>query len=220
LIIQGSVRQLSDPAILKRLKMAPAVVAVCPQAIENFPGDLVIHDRFEAICQVVDHFAATGRKRPVFLTEMSQEHNPPKYHAFAQRCEKHGIAHDNMLLSLHPVTDPDQMGMRHLSVFLERYPNTVEDIDSVFMFNDIGALYIMRELQQRGIDVPKQIAVVGFNDMETGRIWQPALATGNRKRDEVSNTIKQMLDTRLSQSDMPPQTQTVHMQFIYRESAG
>jgi LacI family transcriptional regulator len=220
LIIHGISPQLSDPEILKRLEQMPAVVAICPEPIEGFPGDLVVLDRHQAVRQVVDYFASRGRKKPIFVIDVDQLYNPSKYQAFIQQCQKHGIAHDDMLLSHGQVVDPDQMGEQHLQAFKNRYPNDLQGVDAVFTFNDIGALYIMRELQARMIEVPRQVAVVGFNDIEAGRIWKPALASGNRKRHEVAEAVNRMLDARLADPGIQPQTRTIHMELIMRESAG
>ena len=220
LVIQSIANQFNDPAVIKRLKQIPAVVAVCPEPIDNFTGDLVVQDRLQAIRQVVEHLATQGRKRPIFIIHTDDLYNPRKCVVFAEECKKYGMAHDDMILTHGPLLDPNEMGLRHIRAFNERYPDDLEGIDAIFTFNDIGAMYIMRELQQRGIEVPKQVAVVGFNDIEVGRIWQPALASGDRKRDEVAAAIKQMLDSRLAQVDQKPRTQTIHMQFICRESAG
>ncbi|MFG0247557.1 MAG: substrate-binding domain-containing protein, partial [Phycisphaeraceae bacterium JB051] len=223
LIIQGSRRQLTSPIVVEKLAQAPMVIGVCPEPLDDFPGDLVLYDRMKAIEEVVDHFAATGRKKPVFCINMTQEHNPPKFETFANRCQMHGMLHENMLLEIGNMGSADEYGPRHAHVFRERFPDNqtlLDSIDSIFTFNDIGAIFLMRELLDRQIKIPEQIAVVGFNDIEVGHVWKPALATGDRKREELANLLKHMLDTRLGNLKLPHRRQTVHMQFIRRESAG
>ena len=219
IILQGSKRQLTTPSVTRRLRKSPAVIGVCPEPIDNFPGDLVIHDRFDAIRQIVNQLADTGRQRPLFMISMDQENNPPKYDVFADQCRKRGIDHPNMLLSIDNLVEPDMLGPRHSDKFNERYPEGVQDIDAIVTFNDIGALYIMRELDRRGINVPQDIAVVGFNNMEAGRIWKPALSSGDRNRDTLAYIIKQMLDSRLKDQTIKPRTQTIHMAFLPRASS-
>jgi DNA-binding LacI/PurR family transcriptional regulator len=223
LIIQGSRRQLTSPMVVEKLAQAPMVIGVCPEPLDDFPGDLVLYDRMKAIEEVVDHFANTGRKKPMFCINMDQEHNPPKFETFRKRCQIHGMLHDNMLLEIGNMGSANEYGPRHASNLSQRFPDNqtlLDSVDCIFTFNDIGAIFLMRELQDRKINIPEQIAVVGFNDIEVGHVWKPALATGNRKREELSNLLMQMLDTRLENNNLPHRRETVHMQFICRESAG
>ena len=69
------------------------------------------------------------------------------------------------------------------------------------------------------LNVDEHIAVVGFNNMEAGRIWKPALSSGDRNRDTLAYIIKQMLDSRLKDQTIKPRTQTIHMAFLPRASS-
>jgi DNA-binding LacI/PurR family transcriptional regulator len=213
--------QLRNPQVVERLMSVPTV-AVTREAIDGFPGDLVVHDRTLAIRQVVDHLAATGRKRPAMAMDFNEESNPPKYEAFVDQCRKRGIAeHEHMLIHLDRPITPDAVGDTYRHGLRRIFPQgTPIELDAIFGFNDIGAMYVMRELTERGIRVPDDIAVVGFNDSQSGRVWDPPLATGNRKSSEVAKAIDQMLSDRLADPDAAPRQQTVHMEFIRRGSAG
>ena len=49
--------------------------------------------------------------------------------------------------------------------------------DAIVCANDIMALAVCTELERRGIRVPQDVAVTGFDDTENGRIFYPALTT-------------------------------------------
>ena len=66
-----------------------------------------------------------------------------------------------------------QSGRRALAGLLQSMP----DLDAVFCSSDLLALGIMTEAQARGIALPKQIAVVGFGDLEYAADLNPALTT-------------------------------------------
>ncbi len=221
IVVQAIPSQLTDPRIVARLESAPAVVGVAREPVDGFPGDLVVHDRDQAIREVVDHFADTGRRQPAMALSMSQESNPPKFAVFAEQCRRRGIGHDRMLIDLDHPTQAESHGQLHLQGFRRAFPIGRElGIDAVFCFNDIGALYVMRDVQDRGLRVPDDVAVVGFNDAEFGRLWRPALATGDRKFRDVALAVDRMLETRLDDPEQEPRQESVHMQFVWRESAG
>lgn len=58
--------------------------------------------------------------------------------------------------------------------------------DGLFVGSDISALGIMAGLQDGGIRVPEDVAVVGFDDIEWSRYSRPALTTVHQPRREVA----------------------------------
>jgi DNA-binding LacI/PurR family transcriptional regulator len=219
LIVWAIPGQLRDPRVIQRLQVVPTV-AVCREAKEDLPGDLVIHDRNQAIRDAVDHLVDTGRTRPAFAIGMTQESNPPKYQAFLEHCRRRGVAdHTHQLINLPHPSHAEATGQNYTVGMANTFGDHV-DVDAIFCFNDVGAMYVMRDLSARGLRVPEDVAVIGFNDDQAGRVWDPPLATGDRKPREVAAAVDQMLNRRLENPDRPPQRNTVHMQFIWRASAG
>lgn len=51
------------------------------------------------------------------------------------------------------------------------------DLDAVFAYNDDYAMLLMRALQDAGIDVPRETAVIGADDLMLGRLLRPRLST-------------------------------------------
>ena len=60
---------------------------------------------------------------------------------------------------------------------MERLLETAPDIDAVFVASDLMAVAAMHEVQSRGISVPEQIAVVGFDDTHAAQLTRPPLTT-------------------------------------------
>lgn len=231
LIVQATPTQLAHPDIVRRLKAASAAVTVSREIVPDLPADQIIHDRNAAIRDVVDHLAACGRRKPCMVLAMCQESNPPKYRAFVERWAEHGVRETSRMLvdltlapvrasaqgSAHPAFE--EHGIRHRIAFAEKFPRAVP-VDCVFCFNDTGAFYVMRELQDRGIRIPEQVAVVGFNNDQAGAVWTPPLATGDRRHREVSAAVADALERRLANPAAPFETIPIPMRFIWRESAG
>ncbi|MEU0083262.1 LacI family DNA-binding transcriptional regulator [Streptomyces sp. NPDC006274] len=57
----------------------------------------------------------------------------------------------------------EESGARAMAALLERRP----DLDGVFVSNDLMASGALRTLRERGLRVPDDVAVVGFDDMAT-----------------------------------------------------
>lgn len=230
LIVQATPGQLAHPDIQRRLRTVPTIT-VSREPVAGLAADQVVHDRNHAIREVVDHLAASGRRRPCMILTLCEESNPPKYRAFVEAWAAHGVPEKvSMLVDMTTVIPGpgagtrvhppfEEHGDRHRTAFASKFPKKVP-VDCVFCFNDTGALYILRELQDRGLRVPEDVAVVGFNNDQAGAIWNPPLATGDRRSREVSNTVARLLERRLAEPNAELETALVPMHFVWRESAG
>lgn len=67
----------------------------------------------------------------------------------------------------------DESGASAMRALLDADPG----IDGVFIANDLMALGAMNVLEERGISIPDQVAVVGFDNMFAGRITRQQLTT-------------------------------------------
>lgn len=60
---------------------------------------------------------------------------------------------------------------------MERLLERAPELDGVFVASDLMAVAAMHEMQSRGIAVPEQIAVVGFDDSHAAQLTRPPLTT-------------------------------------------
>ena len=93
--------------------------------------------------------------------------------------------------------------------------------DAIFCFNDLLALGALRALYEARIDVPGDIAVVGFDDIEDGRFGTPSLTTVAPDKPYIARTSIELLATRLRRYPPPPPPQevTAGHRLIIRESS-
>ncbi len=50
-------------------------------------------------------------------------------------------------------------------------------LDAVFAYNDEYAMLLMRALQDEGVRIPQDVALVGADDLMLGRLLRPRLST-------------------------------------------
>ena len=95
-----------------------------------------------------------------------------------------------------------------------------EQIDAVLVSNDVMAIGTVKALQKRGIAVPEEIAVVGFDDMVVSQGLFPALTTIRQPLFELgSQRGAAELFKRIHGEDIPHK-QTIPTQLIVRRSCG
>ena len=72
---------------------------------------------------------------------------------------------------------------------------------AVFAANDLMAIGVMQELHDRGLSVPRDVAVVGFDDISAAKLVTPSLTTVAQFQYEMGVKAAQILMERLRGSD-------------------
>jgi DNA-binding LacI/PurR family transcriptional regulator len=93
--------------------------------------------------------------------------------------------------------------------------------DAVFCANDLLALGALRTLIEHGVDVPGEIAVMGFDDIEDGRFASPTLSTITPDTPRIAQLAVDLLAERLNGGTAapgPPRELRVEHRLLVRES--
>jgi DNA-binding LacI/PurR family transcriptional regulator len=91
--------------------------------------------------------------------------------------------------------------------------------DAVFCFNDLLALGALRALQERGVRVPEDVAVVGWDDVEDGRYSTPTLTTISPDKQQIASLAVEFLADQLrSERRDAPREVTADFGLAVRES--
>ncbi|GAA1895453.1 LacI family DNA-binding transcriptional regulator [Streptomyces durmitorensis] len=92
-------------------------------------------------------------------------------------------------------------------------------LDAVFAYNDEYAMLLMRALQDAGVDVPGDVAVVGADDLLLGRLLRPTL-TSVRIELPPPAEVAALVDRLIREPETPPavhRRSTAHIEV--RESS-
>jgi DNA-binding LacI/PurR family transcriptional regulator len=92
--------------------------------------------------------------------------------------------------------------------------------DGVVAFNDTLALGALRVLQEAGLHVPEDVAVIGYDDIDETQYSMPALSTIDPGRDEIAQTAVDLLIERIEGGSAPftPREIAVPFRLVERES--
>jgi len=86
--------------------------------------------------------------------------------------------------------------------------------------NDVLAHGVLLECQAQGIAVPAQVSVVGFDDLELSRHWQPGLTTMHVPTELMWERAANYLVDRMELRLLAPQQIEVAVELIVRGSSG
>lgn len=90
--------------------------------------------------------------------------------------------------------------------------------DAVFCYNDLLALGALRTALRRGVRVPDDVAIIGFDDIEDGRYSTPSLSTVAPDKEAIAQLTLDRLFARLAGSTEPPATLIAPYRLVVRES--
>ncbi len=105
-----------------------------------------------------------------------------------------------------------QAGEEALASVIGRFPFT-----AVVAFSDIVALGVYRGLQKRGIDIPRDVSVVGFDNTYFSSFLNPPLTTVNIPRDDLSRLVVECL-TKPAESKRRTSSRRLATNLILRDS--
>jgi DNA-binding LacI/PurR family transcriptional regulator len=83
--------------------------------------------------------------------------------------------------------------------------------------NDIMAVGALRELRERGVRVPEDISVTGFDNVKLSEFCYPALTTVHIPRDQIGHIVFERLAAR---GEQPEQDIVIDPEFVLRDSTG
>ena len=106
------------------------------------------------------------------------------------------------------------VGKQLMIDLLERHP----EVDAVFFANDDLAAGALFECQRRKIKIPKDIAILGFNDSEIANQVNPALTTVATPRYEMGRLAADMLLRRLRGTRVDSTRIDIGFRIVERES--
>lgn len=101
---------------------------------------------------------------------------------------------------------------------------------AVVAFNDLMAVGVLARLRDRGVRVPEEVSVVGFDDVEVGRLFAPALTTVRVPRTSLGRRAVDLVLARLDadgadsagsrDADPAPLSDELPVELVIRSSTG
>jgi DNA-binding LacI/PurR family transcriptional regulator len=185
--------------------------------VEPTGVDQVHIDSRSAAREVTAHLLATGHRRIAVIggsddrfrsaTSMLREqgHRDALEHA--------GLAHDPSLVIVATEWSA-AAAAEELEQFLARH----EPPDAIFCFTDSMAIGAISVLVRRGLRVPEDVSVVGFDDIAGAEFSLPALTTVRFDRRAVADAALSLLERRIDDRDAAETVTMIPHELIIRDS--
>lgn len=90
---------------------------------------------------------------------------------------------------------------------------------AIICVNDVMAFGVLRELRERGLHVPRDISVSGFDNIKLSEFSYPPLTTLHIPRDQIGHLAFNMLVSE-SERDAPGREIVIEPELVLRDSTG
>ncbi|NMA66687.1 MAG: LacI family transcriptional regulator [Clostridiaceae bacterium] len=183
--------------MLKANKVAGVIIASRTQDIEKniaidapvISIDRVISPTIPSICSdnyqggvlAAEHLIAKGCKKLVHIsgsTNLNMDANK-RFYGFKEVCEKNNIPY-----AVVDATEEQFVAMHYEDIIdsiFDNYP----DVDGIFTSNDIIAAQVIGICKKRGLKIPDQIKIVGYDNIDLCTLCSPSITTIHQSVKEI-----------------------------------
>lgn len=141
---------------------------------EKSKGTKVVIDNYMAGYEATAHLIEQGCKRIVHTTSnLKRNVYARRYQGYRAALKDNNIAFDDTLLFINDLKKESCIAAANVIAAMNPLP------DGIFTTNDLTAALCIQTLKEKGIRIPEDVAIVGFNNDTVSIIVEPKLTTIN-----------------------------------------
>jgi len=173
----------------------------------------ICSDNYQGGVLAAEHLIAKGCKKLAHIsgsTDLNMDANK-RYYGFKDVCEKADVPH--MVID---ATEEQFQSMHYetiINMLLEKSP----DIDGIFTSNDIIAAQVISICNKRGIKIPEQIKIVGYDDIDLCTLFSPAITTIRQSVDDICQYAVESIISKTENKTIPSRV-TFPVTLVERET--
>jgi len=204
-----------DTLLHKHLQL-PTVSISCPDK-DHWVTSIVLNQK-RAAELAIDHLAGLGHRAIAIIKgqEFSTDTKPrweATQHAMARAQLK---VHPALVVQLEgdsPNHEPGYFAAQRLLASKKQFT-------AIFCFNDVSAIGAVRALHEAGLRVPRDVSVVGFDDVQSAAFQNPALTTVRQPLHKMGLLAAEAIVRQIASSPESPSARqiVVDPELIVRES--
>ncbi len=160
--------------------------------------DCVVMGEYQGAHDVAEHLLQTGRRHLAFVWN-GTTHKTDRWAGIVAALGEHGIDAASLPFLVGSDWDRRESGYEAVLGLLR----SGRPFDALLCANDATAIGALRALRSRGVRVPDDVAVTGFDDTEESRFTLPPLTSVSPEQDTMVAAAVAMLRDRLDGFDGP-----------------
>ena len=221
--VDGVALIVSDPELHRPFLTAlalsgPPAVALAAKPDVVLPIDAVVSDFSEGFAQAIDHLIGLGHERFAFLCALAKGQDDGKRpELFRSILGAKGIAPENIsfVRCEHHIASARNAFRELLRQTKKKRPT------ALMALNDLSAIGAIRAAADEGLSVPKDLSVIGVDNIPLGEYLPVALTTiAQPIKDMVGRTASLLIQRIEGKAAAKPSQTIFPTELIIRESTG
>lgn len=179
-------------------------------------GDVVMAEGFQPVAQLTRHLLNQGRRRIGFLSDSSSMYETmyDRFNGYLYAMTQEGAEQDPSIM----LPDVKSDNFYNLHTFEEIVDSYTRLPDAIVCGNDEIARFLTQALRKKGVRVPEDIAVTGFDNDEEGML-DPFFTTVNVDAKWLGRRMVQCFLSRKQYPESPFEKIEVFGKIIIRKSS-
>jgi LacI family transcriptional regulator len=204
----------SDPEIVKLAESGLPCITVDADIGGPRTGYVMSENR-EGATLAVRHLAELGHERIATITgTLRSRPGADRLEGYHEEIAHAGLgARDEYVVEGDYYDESGYRGTRQL-LQLEEPPS------AIFAASDLMAAGALRAANELGVDVPDDLAVVGFDDISLASLIQPQLTTVRQNMEALGEAAAEGLSRMIEDPDAEPVARLVPTRLVIRSSSG
>lgn len=190
-------------------------VVVMDRDFPELGMDVVLADNRQGGYLATQHLISLGHKRIGCIAGPSNiTASAARVIGYQMALQENGIIVDPNLIingNFHP-----ESGWKVAHTLLNRENRPT----AIFACNDLMGIGVIRAATELGLSVPKDLAVIGYDDIELASYAVPPLSTIKQPKIEMGLTALRFLLNRIQEKKIPPQYTILPVTLVVRSSCG
>lgn len=189
-------------------------------ASDGLRRDSVSVDNALAGAMAVEHLAALGHRQITFVTAPSRSINRVARQEGVQvACAKAGMAFELHVGSTDgDYTENEMVEMGFQAALATQAQHTTST--ALIGVNDLVAIGLLAGLRRAGVDVPRQMSVIGIDGLFLGSYVGPSLSTIAQPMEAIAQAAVEHVLRRMTQIDIAPRQVIFAPELVVRDSTG
>jgi LacI family transcriptional regulator/LacI family repressor for deo operon, udp, cdd, tsx, nupC, and nupG len=191
-----------------------AVVCI-DRGLTHFSTDLVKSDNEKGAFNAVEHLIQLGHTRIAHITgNPSIPTTQERINGYMTAFKKHGIPVDENIIRGRASDFKSGVEITGQLLDLDEPPT------AIFTANNLLTLGSLEKIHERGLTIPDEIAIVGFDDMYWAASLNPPLTAVRQHGLEIGKRAMELLYQRIDDPFRLPANVIIHTELMVRRSCG
>ncbi|GAB4547991.1 MAG: LacI family DNA-binding transcriptional regulator [Anaerolineae bacterium] len=198
---------------LKALQEQQFPYVLIDQSDPSNQSDVIDATNWQGALDATNYLIDLGHRRIGLITGLMQISSAvERLEGYKAALAARGIAFDPALVAQGDFWQPQ--GYEAACELL----NLANPPTAIFASNDLSAFGAMEAARERGLRIPEDISIVGFDDIPQASLIHPKLTTVRQPLDQMGSIAVRMLLERIENPSVPPRHVTLETQLIVRDS--